>query len=321
MSSSFRQRIAEAVVALAVLVAAPLVPAGAAEPVFPPGLRLGLVPPAGMTVSKTFPGFEDAGQRVAIVLADLPREAFSELGKTFAPEVLKTQGLTEATRDDVTLKEGGGFIIRARQEANGVVLRKWALVAQIGNLTALISLQMPDAAAATYPDEVLKAALTSLVMRTRVPDEEQLGLLPYKVTSLAGFRIVRTAPTGAALFTDGPDDAVELARQPLFLIAPGPGAPEQPHERDTLARQLIGATPGIKDMKVTRSEPLRIGRQQGHEIMVEAKDGKTDTDLVVVQWLRFGQAGHVRLVGIARKDAWPKLFPRFRELRDALELR
>src|SRR6266550_1559464 len=38
--------------------------ARAAEPVFPPGSRVGLAPPPGMTVGTSFQGFEDRAQRV-----------------------------------------------------------------------------------------------------------------------------------------------------------------------------------------------------------------------------------------------------------------
>ncbi|MBW8853247.1 MAG: hypothetical protein JF604_02710, partial [Bradyrhizobium sp.] len=43
--------------ALALLVASAL-PALAADAVFPPGLRLGMVPLVGLNTAKTFPGFE-----------------------------------------------------------------------------------------------------------------------------------------------------------------------------------------------------------------------------------------------------------------------
>ena len=43
-------------------------PARAEEPVFPPGSRVGLVPPPGMVVSKTFDGFADPAKDAAILI-------------------------------------------------------------------------------------------------------------------------------------------------------------------------------------------------------------------------------------------------------------
>ena len=113
--------------------------------------------------------------------------------------------------------------------------------------------------------------------------------------------------------------AAEPVEQPLLMITLSPGAPEQPSERDSFARRAMAATPGIKDMRIVRAEPLRIGGLPGHEILVEARDQNTDTDLTLVQWLRFGGGAHLRLVAVARRDAWTQIFPRLRAIRDSIE--
>src|SRR6185503_2231595 len=54
-------------------------PAYGADAQFPAAIRIGLVPPAGMVLSKDFPGFEDAERKVAIAVAELPPQAYYEL--------------------------------------------------------------------------------------------------------------------------------------------------------------------------------------------------------------------------------------------------
>ena len=88
--------------------------------------------------------------------------------------------------------------------------------------------------------------------------------------------------------------------------------------RDGMARRLMGETPGLKDMKMIRSGGLRIANQQGHEILVEAKDAKSGTEVQAVQWLRFGSGTLLRIVGVARKDGWDATFARFRKVRDGV---
>ena len=95
--------------------------------------------------------------------------------------------------------------------------------------------------------------------------------------------------------------------------------PEQGADRGIFARQALAAVPGVKDMHIDRMEPMRIGGQQGHEMVLSAKQARTDTELTVIQWLRFGSSSSVRMLGIARKDDWQKMFPRFRLVRDGLE--
>jgi hypothetical protein len=110
-----------------------------------------------------------------------------------------------------------------------------------------------------------------------------------------------------------------VAKQPLLLvaIAASPSQPP-PNERDALARRLFGEIGGLKDVRLTRSEPLRVAGQQGYETIAEAKDAKTGVDVTAVQWLRFGAGSMMRVLGIARKDGWPQLYTRFRQVRDGL---
>ena len=91
-----------------------------------------------------------------------------------------------------------------------------------------------------------------------------------------------------AVLTQGPKDAVENVEQPFVLMSVVAGEAPKPDERDKIARQAFSSAPGIKDIKITRSEPLRFGQASGHEIIAEAKDSTSNLDVTAVQWLRFG---------------------------------
>lgn len=294
--------------------------ARAADPVFPTASRIGIAPPAGMVASKAFPGFEDAERRAVLSLVELPLPAYAELDRGFGPEALKAQGVTLDLREEVTLAHGPGFIIAARLKASPDAVRRWSLITRSGNSTAVVTLQFAEAAAASFPDESIRRALLSTVIRDRVPNEELLSVLPYKLTRLAGFRLARVAPGGLAMMTDGPKDDVELAEQSLFIVGLGSDTPE-PGERDRYARRVLATTPGVKEIRIQRAEPLRISQMQGFEMIAEAKDEKTGTPLTIVQWLRFGAGGNVRMLGITRTAAWSSVFPKLRELRDGFEPR
>lgn len=290
----------------------------AAEAVFPLGSRIGLVPPAGMVPSTTFQGFEDRDRNVALLLSELPPDAFQAMEKAFTVDALKAKGVEAERREDVAIKDGQGFIVVAHQDAGGMSLRKWALIAATSELTAIVTLQVPDAAAETYPDAACRAALASLAVR-KVPQQEQLTLLPYELRDLAGFRLVRALPDGTALLTEGPKDAVGTTDQPYMLIAIPPAAPPQPAEREAFARRLLAATPGVKEIRIVRSEPLRIGGQPGYEVLAEAKEEASSAAVTLVQWMRFGPGRFLHIFGMARSDAWPALFTRMRAVRDGIE--
>jgi hypothetical protein len=41
----------------------------------------------------------------------------------------------------------------------------------------------------------------------------------------------------------------------------------------------------------------------------------------MVQWLRFGSGGFLRIVAISPSDQWDTMFERFRAIRDGIEMR
>jgi len=291
--------------------------AQAADPVFLPGARIGLVPPAGMVPSRSFRGFEDPVRQAAIVITELGAETITHIDKEFTPDAMKAGGLEFERREDVALADARGYLVIAHQDAAGVRMRKWALVLARSDLTAIVLVVMPDAAKDAYPDAGLRASLASLAVRASVPDEEKFALLPYRLGELAGFRLVQAIPDGTAVLTYGRTDVAVAAAQPFFLIRMSAG--DVPlAERDSFARRVLARIEGLDDLRLLQSAPLRIGGEQGHEIIAEATDGKAHVGLTVVQWLRFGAGSHMQMLGIARRAAWPDVFPRMRALRDGI---
>ncbi len=98
-----------AVLALAVLVL--VTPALADDAIFPPGSRVGLVPPTGMVASDTFDGFADPGKDAAILITVLPAAAFSQIDRTLDSEVLKKQGVSLEKREPIKLATGKGILL------------------------------------------------------------------------------------------------------------------------------------------------------------------------------------------------------------------
>ncbi len=159
----------------------------------------------------------------------------------------------------------------------------------------------------------------TIKLRKDVPVEEQLALLPFRVSELSGFKTVRMlAPNGAAvLIADGAEDG-GLGGAPYMVVSLAPVAPGPNDDRGRLAQQLAASIPGIKDARIVNSEAVRIGGSPGYEVRVEATAVKEDKPITVVQWLRFGTGSTLRIVAGATRDDWPQAFPRFRAVRDGI---
>lgn len=296
-------------------------PAQAADPVYPAGSRVGLAPPPGLSVSRTFSGFEDRENRVGLAIAVLPPAAYADIESSATPEALQKQGVTLDTREDIAHPLGKAFLVIGHQQIDNQTIRKWILVVSGADLTAIVTAQVPNAAQAVYPDAAIRAALMSVSVRADVPAEEQLSLLPFRVSDLAGFKIGGVIAGRALMLTDGAPNQPATTTDTHILVAVAAGGPAQAADRGRFAHEVFSTAPSLKDMRISSSEALRIGGQQGYQIMARGKDGATGEDITIVQWLRFGGSAYFHLLGVARSDEWAQAYSRFRQVRDGIELR
>jgi len=304
------------VAALTVLIA--LNAAFADEPVFPKGSRIGLAPPGDLKPSTQFIGFEDPDRKVTIGILQLPLAAYEGLERSaFAQNQV---GLTEVKRESFAFQSGFGFLITGKGEEKGVKVRKWFLVASAVNsqstdFTTLIKVEVPDTASAIYSDTVIRKVLESVTFRVP-PINEQLSMLPFKLKDLAGFRVMRVVLNDGVILIEGPSQ--DMIKNPYMIVSIGRGGPENPDDRARLARELLTSAP-LRDIAVTLAEPIRIDGRPGYEVRATAM-GFDGQPLALVQWLRFGGGGFLRVIGAVHKDNWDQLFPRFRQVRDSIEI-
>lgn len=290
-----------------------------AEVTYPPGLRIGLEPTAGLVASQKFPGFEDDKNKVAVAILDLPARAYEDIERSaFGPQ---QTGLTDLKRESFPFGSGIGFLITGKAEENGVKLTKWfllgtAVAGEVRDLAMLINVQVPDAARSVYTDAVIRKMLASVTFRT-APIAEQLGLLPFKVGDLAGFRVMQVLPQGGVILIDGPVD--DMTKNTYVIVSVGKGAPETADERGTFSRDLLANAP-LRDLSIASTEAMRIGGMQGYEIRARAQ-GLQGEPVNVVQWVRFGSGGFLRVIGVGPAQGWDDMFMRLRAVRDGVEPR
>ena len=298
-------------------------PSFAAEPVFPTGSLVGFVPPPGFVASRRFPGFENTDSGASIVLFNLPPQAYADIEKSMTTEAFKAQGITEEKRENLTLPSGKGVLVIGSEQENGQKFRKWMFLGSVPAAIAIAAVRIPDNALKDYPDNVIKTSLLTMTARASVPIEEQISLVPFRLSEMSGLRPVRVLSGAGIFLTDGPKDAPEVADQPVFVVSIGQGGPEQAEERANFARNVFTGLAEFKDVRIVSGDMLRLGggSMPTHELQAEAKDAKTDTPMRLVQWVRFGPGAFVRMIGIARAGAWSKEYPRFRAVRDGVKPR
>jgi hypothetical protein len=308
--------------ALTVLVTACLAVAGlavtlgqvfAADPVFPPGVRVGVIPLVGLVPAKGFTGFETADASVKVLVTELPTTAYTEVTNPSStsgvkPESIET-GAGTAYYTIETVKNGSG------------VFRHYAMILSGGTFAGFVDVQVPENATKIYSDDAVRQMFASAIIRKEVPVDEQLALMPFKVGELGNFKHVRAlGASGALLLADG-DEATGFEAAPFMVIGLMTGGPTQPEDRARFADQAARAIPGMHSGRITMSEPVRIDGMAGFETRIDATSGRDNTPVTLVQWLRFGGQGTLRTIGSSPRDQWETAFPRFRAVRDGIEPR
>lgn len=302
---------------LAVTLFAP-VAAHAADPIFPQASHIGLVPVKSLTTATAFPGFEDKDAAVKVVVAELPPQAFPAIEAAMRSET-KAPGAVRDRAEMFMTNAGFGILSHESAKDGEVPVERWGLALELPGRTGLVTVQVPRAKRDAYPADVIRTMLASVSARDEVPVDEQIANMPFRLKDLADFKTVRTiVPRAAILLSDRrPDDPPKA--EPYMILSVMPGGPARPEDRPRFAEQAVFGIQGLENIKLTSSEPLRLGGQQGFETRFTAKDATTGDEMAMIQWIRFGNSGFLLMIAGAPKDEWSDAFPRFRKVRDGIE--
>jgi hypothetical protein len=300
------------------LVTATVYPVLAGDVVFPPGARVGMKPLVGLTKAKSFPGFETEDQGVRVLITDLPAEAYGEVANAFKANPGGTGGVKPET---IETPAGLAYytVENARDGANNV--RRYSMIVPGPTFSGYVAVQVPENVSKIYTDDAIRQMFATAEIRNEVPVDEQLGLMPFKITELSNFKNVRTLAPGAALILADGDEKTGFEAQPFMIIGIIGSTAASPEDRGRFAQQIATTIPGVRDGRITMSEPVRIDGQPGYETRIDAISGKDNTPVTIVQWLRFGSQNSLRIIGSSPRDQWSSAFPRFRGVRDGIQPR
>ena len=293
-------------------------PAIAADPVFPPGIRVGMTPLVGLSRAKTFTGFETEDQSVKVLVAELPADAYNEVMNAFKANPGGTGGIKP---ESIETTVGLAYYTAENAKDGAANVRRYSMILPGGTFSGYIAVQVPENASKIYTDDAVRQMFASAAIRNEVPVDEQLGQMPFKMSELSDFKTVRTLAVGAALILGDGNETTGFEAAPFMVVGLIGSAPAQPDDRGRFAQQIATTIPGVRDAKITMSEPVRIDGQPGYETRIDATSGKDNTAVTVVQWLRFGSQTSLRIIGSSPRSEWTKAFPRFRAVRDGIQPR
>src|SRR5258708_24159627 len=138
-----------------------------------------------------------------------------------------------------------------------------------GTFSGYVAVQVPESAGKIYTDEAIRQMFTSVAIRKEVPVDEQLGLMPFKVSELGDFKNVRTLAIGAAIVLADGDETTGFEAAPFMVIGIIGAAPAQPEDRGRFAQQTATTIPAVPPPRITIPEPIPTASQPGYATRID----------------------------------------------------
>src|SRR3979409_2207727 len=163
-------------------------PALAADPVFPPGMRVGLTPLVGLVRAKSFVGFETEDQGVKVLVAELPAEAYGEVMNAFKANPAGAGGIKP---ESIETSAGLAYYTAENARDGTGNVRRYSMILPGGTFSGYVAVQVPENATRIYTDDAIRQMFATAVIRNEVPVDEQLGLMPFNMSELGNFKNIR----------------------------------------------------------------------------------------------------------------------------------
>src|SRR3981081_245185 len=204
----------------------------AADPVFPPGARVGMVPLVGLGKAKSFVGFETEAQGVKEVGTDWPAEAYGEVANAFKANPGGTGGVKPETIE--TAAGLAYYTVESAKEnakEGAAIVRRYSMILPGPTFSGYVAVQVPENASRIYTDDAVRQMFATAVIRNEVPVDEQLGLMPFNMSELGNFKNIRMLAPGAALILADGDEKTGFEAAPFLIIGIIGSTPGTPHAR------------------------------------------------------------------------------------------
>lgn len=288
-----------------------------ARPIQALNSRIVLDLPESYVPSRSFAGFQNEALGVSYVIQELPAAAYDELVEGFTPERLAARAIQDA--EIGTLARSGKHVyIRGRQAQAGVAYEKLIVILQAGELTALVTANVPKKAldAKTVSVAEVEAVLAGASIAPTVNERDL-----YRLGDLGSFKPAGRFLGTARLYTlDGMmEPAGKGEARSAFIVAPSldQGAVGNVGE---LAQRLVRSLAGFIDIAPGEPAAIHIAGLAGVAIEAKAVHESDRHEVRVYQaLLTRPEGGYYRLVGVARIEDAERLMSEFRRIAASFE--
>jgi hypothetical protein len=265
------------------------------------GTPVSLEPPAGLSPSPRFAGFQAHDEDVSILVTELPSPLAAATAGFTDAQRLEAQRMRLLRQDKVTLPGGEAIIFVFTQRQAGIEYHKQILALGGPNRTILVVATCDQDLAAKWEAPLRKSLLTVTVSAAAAPSPP-----PFRIEPQGRFREIPSM-TGSATFTLDGQHPLPGPDAPRFIVtrsvAPAAGPLRE------FAERRARALPGMRDLEVKALRDVRIDDLEGVEL-----EGAQGNNILFQIVLREADGPYYLLVGLAPAAETPAYLATFRAM-------
>lgn len=293
----------------------------AAERQAVPGTRVSLAPPAGMTLSRAFAGFEDRDTGASIVVTEFPAEAYAQLSAAMTAENLATRAISDVRTEQVSVDGHAGVYVDAVQTARGTRFAKQFLILGSPQATVMVVFTAPQDTASDAGLQATRTAMLGLGLSSGEVD--QLAGLPFVFAQRSGFGDPKVIGGYGVALSDPSLSPSQRGNAPVFIITapPADACAQAGDDRLAFAEGLLGRIRAVQDVEVTSRAAASIDSLSGDELIASAASTGNGAATLVYQVTLFDDCQLYQMVGIGPDTRRDELLGEFRALANSFRRR
>jgi hypothetical protein len=296
---------------LNLLIVGPLT-TSAAEPIRPPGSRIGLEPPKGFAIATTFAGFLDPSNNASIVLIEFPLVAFDQIRNGVSAEAMAKHGMRLLSRETIDGLPYEQVTVRLEQRVGNQTFDKWMMNVKGSDMVGVVTVSVPRPAPPQLSEAVIRATLASVRIAAAAASDP-VAALPFSIEPTARFKYRKPLAGRGMLFKETPPPPEGQLDDVGFIATLAANGTIAPADQQAFGEQQFLVSKTITDKVILNQKPLQVSGMSGFEYLAEGKQssGHPLRYLVVALY----PAGHpFLLMGVAPTERFDEALPEFRAM-------
>ena len=300
------------VTAFTFFAAAPAGSVPASTPTALPGSRVSLVVPPGFVPASGFTGFRDDARGASIVITELKAGALDAVRASYDGPALNGRGMQRLSRTELPDLSHRGFLDVIRATEGKKPFRKWVLAMAAPDVTAVVTVNVPEQVLNPELEASVVAALASVTVgKPATRSGSALDSLPFRLPAVAGLAPVevRSGPTLVLAGKPKAEASGEVRMTVAALLGRGKiGQPE------TFTKRMALAVDGTTGVQLEATRAINADGLAGYEISGRCKMEATGAPCMLYHAMLFDTGGYYRFVGVAPEAEGGTALPLFRRM-------